>query len=140
MPVSVLFDTNILFSATGWRGRPYQCVELARTGRIEAVSCAHIMEELAGKLAAKLAFSPEQVAETLADYLGFMPLVSIAGTFHGITRDPEDNAVLECAVTAPVRFIITGDEDLLALHPFQGIEIIRAAEFLRRWQAGEIKE
>ena len=98
------------------------------------------MDELSEKLAAKLAFSPDQVAETLADYLGFMPLVSIAGTLAAVARDPDDNAVLECALTAPARFIITGDEDLLVLGTFQGVEIVRAAEFLRRWQAGEIKE
>jgi putative PIN family toxin of toxin-antitoxin system len=88
--------------------------------------------ELAEKLAAKLDFSPEQVAEALADYLGFMPLVNIAGIFKNASRDPEDNAVLECAVSASVRLIVTGDEDLLVLRTFQGIEIVRAAEFLRR--------
>ena len=74
------------------------------------------------------------------DYLGFLPLVSIAGTLDAVARDPDDNAVLECALTASARFLITGDEDLLVLHPFQSIEIVRAANFLRRWQAGEIKE
>jgi predicted nucleic acid-binding protein len=44
MPVTVVFDTNILFSAAGWRGRPYQCVALARAGKIQAVSCAHLMD------------------------------------------------------------------------------------------------
>jgi putative PIN family toxin of toxin-antitoxin system len=140
MALTVVFDTNILFSATGWRDRPYQGVELARAEKIQAVSCAHIMDELSEKLAAKLAFSPEQVSETLADYLGFMPLVSIAGTLDAVARDPDDNAVLECALTASARFIITGDEDLLVLHPFQGIKIVRAAEFLRRLEIGEIKD
>ena len=101
MALTVVFDTNILFSATGWRGRPYQCVELARTGKIKAVACTHIMDELEEKLGTKLAFSPDQVAETLADYLGFMPLASIAATPNPITRDPEDDAVLECAVRQP---------------------------------------
>jgi predicted nucleic acid-binding protein len=42
----VVFDTNILFSATGWRGNPFQCVEQARAGKIEAVSCVELLEEL----------------------------------------------------------------------------------------------
>ena len=25
----VVYDTNILFSATGWRGSPFRCLELA---------------------------------------------------------------------------------------------------------------
>jgi hypothetical protein len=28
----VVFDTNILFSAIGWRGRQYECLEYARNG------------------------------------------------------------------------------------------------------------
>ena len=56
-----------------------------------------------------------------------MPLVNIAGTLAAVARDPDDNAVLECALTAPARFIITGDEDLLVLDTFEGVEILRAA-------------
>lgn len=97
------------------------------------------MNELSEKLVAKLQFSPEQTAETLADYLSFMSLVSIAGGLDAVPRDPEDNAVLECALAAQARFIVTGDLDLLSLETFRGIEIVRAAEFMRRWQAGEIE-
>jgi uncharacterized protein len=140
MPITVVFDTNILFSATGWRGHPFKCVELARSGKIQTVSCAHIVDELTEKLVAKLHFSPEQTAETLADYLSFFRLVTIRGELNAVSRDPEDNAVLECALAVQARFIVTGDLDLLSLENFWGIEILRAAEFIRRWQAGEIQE
>lgn len=50
MPVTVVFDTNILFSASGWRGHPFRCVELARSGQIHAVTCPEILRELAEKL------------------------------------------------------------------------------------------
>jgi uncharacterized protein len=140
MPVTVVFDTNILFSATGWRGKPFQCVELARSGRLRAVTCPEVLRELTEKLAAKLAFSDRQVDETLADYLSFHALVNTAGLLHVVARDPEDNSILECAQAGQAQFVITGDDDLLALRSFQGIEIISAAEFLRRWQAGTIPQ
>ena len=138
MPVTVVFDTNILFSATGWRGNPFRCVELARAGRIRAVTCPEVLRELAEKLAAKLAFSDQQVDETLADYLSFHTVVDIPGVLDVVARDPEDNAVLECAQAGQARFIITGDDDLLTLKTYQGIDIISAAEFQRRWQAGTV--
>ena len=52
---------------------------------------------------------------------------------HRITacRDPKDNVVLEVAVAREVDYIVTGDEDLLVLHPFEGITIVGPAEFLR---------
>lgn len=130
MPLTVVFDTNILFSATGWRGNPFQCVERARTGEVAAVSCPELMEELAEKLELKLGFSPDQTAETLADYLSFVRLVDIPKTLDAVPRDAEDNAVLECAIEGGAEYVVTGDDDLLSLKTFRGIQIVRAREFL----------
>jgi len=128
--LTVVFDTNILFSATGWRGNPFQCVEHARAGRVEAVSCLELLEELAEKLELKLGFSPEQSADTLADYLCFLRVVPIPKTLDAVPRDPDDNAVLEAAIEGKAAFIVTGDDDLLSLESFRGIQIVRASEFL----------
>jgi putative PIN family toxin of toxin-antitoxin system len=45
-------------------------------------------------------------------------------------RDPKDDKFLELAVCGDANYIITGDADLLDLHPFQNITIIKAASFL----------
>ena len=130
MALTVVFDTNILFSAAGWRGKPFECVEQARAGKVQAVSCVELMEELAEKLEAKLGFSPEQSAETLADYLSFLRMANIPKTLNAVPRDPDDNAVLESALEANAKYVVTGDLDLLELKAFRGIEIVRASEFL----------
>jgi putative PIN family toxin of toxin-antitoxin system len=129
--ITAVFDTNILFSATGWRGNPFQCVERARVGEIQAVTCPELVEELAEKLELRLHFSAEQVAETLADYLGFLRVVQIAKVLHAVPRDPEDNMVLECAIEGQAQYVVSGDNDLLVLREFRGIQIVRASEFLK---------
>lgn len=113
-------------------------MELARSGQIRAVTCAEILSELAEKLPAKLAFSAEQTDETLADYLEFHRVVDIPGVLNAVPRDPEDNAVLEGAQAGQAQFIVTGDQDLLTLGSFRGMEIVTAVEFQRRWQTGGI--
>lgn len=45
-------------------------------------------------------------------------------------RDPKDDKFLEVAVSGRATHIVTGDTDLLALHPFQGIEILPPHRFL----------
>ncbi len=45
-------------------------------------------------------------------------------------RDPKDDKFLEVAVSGSANYIITGDQDLLALHPFRDISIISPAQFL----------
>ena len=47
-PIAV-YDTNILFSGTGWNGTPYHCLELVRQDRVEGVTCIEILDELAEK-------------------------------------------------------------------------------------------
>ncbi len=89
------------------------------------------MEELAEKLETKLGFSQEQAVETLADYLGFLRMVSIPKLLDAVPRDPEDNMVLECAIEGKAQYIVSGDKDLLVLKKFQGIQIVRASDFLR---------
>lgn len=130
MALTVVFDTNILFSATGWRGKPFECVELARAGKIETVTCAELMDEWAEKLELKFGFSAEQSAETIARYLSFARLVKIPRTLEAVPRDPDDNAVIECGIAGKATYVISGDRDLLELKKFQDIEIIRAGEFL----------
>jgi len=38
-----VFDTNIWISGLLWRGKPYQCLLLARTGMIKAVYCSEMV-------------------------------------------------------------------------------------------------
>lgn len=45
-------------------------------------------------------------------------------------RDPKDDMFLSLAVSANASCIVTGDNDLLVLHPFRGIPVITASEFI----------
>lgn len=46
-------------------------------------------------------------------------------------RDPKDDKFLEVAVAGGAEVIVTGDEDLKVLDPFEGIPIISPVKFLR---------
>ncbi len=47
-----------------------------------------------------------------------------------ICRDPKDNMYLEIAIAGKADLIITGDSDLLVLHPFCNIPVITPKMFL----------
>jgi len=127
----VVFDTNVIFSATGWRGNPYRCLELARNGVVEGVTCIELLDELEEKLRAKLRLPEDHIVETLADLLGFLRLVTIANTLNVVAADPDDDKVLECALVADATHIVTGDRrHLLPLRSYKGIEIVSPAEFV----------
>ncbi len=45
-------------------------------------------------------------------------------------RDPKDDKFLSLAVSGNATHIVTGDADLLVLHPFRGIEIVSPGAFV----------
>ena len=45
-------------------------------------------------------------------------------------NDASDNKLLELAIDAKARLIVSGDIDLRALHPFQGVAIISPSDFI----------
>jgi putative PIN family toxin of toxin-antitoxin system len=47
-------------------------------------------------------------------------------------RHPKDDKFLSLAVSGNADLILTGDNDLLVLHPFQGIDIISPTDYLTR--------
>lgn len=51
-------------------------------------------------------------------------------------RDPKDDALLELALNGEASHIVSGDADLLVLHPWQGTEILSPAVWLAR-EGGE---
>jgi uncharacterized protein len=131
MRLVAVFDTNILFSAVGWKGKPFECVEMARSRTVEGVTCRELLEELAEKLETKLLLPSEQVVETLADLMTFLRVVSIPGVLKAVVADPDDDKVLECAEVAGATHIVTGDRrHLLPMGSYKGIPIVTAADFL----------
>jgi putative PIN family toxin of toxin-antitoxin system len=47
-------------------------------------------------------------------------------------RDPNDDKFLDVAVNGGADVLITGDADLLALNPYEGIPILTAADYLAK--------
>jgi uncharacterized protein len=48
-----------------------------------------------------------------------------------VCRDPKDDKFLEVAIAGQADVIVTSDEDLAILGPFEGISMVSAANFLR---------
>jgi len=49
-----------------------------------------------------------------------------------VCRDPRDDKFLALAVCGRSEVLISGDKDLLVLHPFQDISILSPADFMQQ--------
>jgi putative PIN family toxin of toxin-antitoxin system len=132
--VKVVFDTNVVASASFWRGAPFDCLAAWAQGHCMAVVSAPLLAEY-----------HETVTELRLDYPNLKcvawvealtesaELVFPVERAAGATPDPDDEMILECALAAEADYIVSGDKKhLLALQQFQGIPIVSPAEFLRR--------
>ena len=133
MPERVVFDTNIWISGLLWRGRPYQCLLLARAKVVEHVYCTEMMAELSEKLRETFGFSENHIQAVLYDIRRISERVDIAGNVHVVADDPDDDKFIECALVADAKAIVSGDHHLLGLGNYEGIAMISAAEFLARF-------
>jgi putative PIN family toxin of toxin-antitoxin system len=133
MPERVVFDTNVIVSGLLWRGKPYQCLLLARAGLVQAIYCREMLAELSRKLEDKFGFSVNRIQAVLYDWRRHAQEVRITGDLHVVTADPDDDKFIECAQTAGATVIVSGDRHLLNLGQYEGIVILSPAEFVARF-------
>ena len=129
---TVVLDANIYVSALAFGGKPRRALRLGITRRVDVAISDPIRTEVLRTLRNKFRWSNERLAE--ADGLigaAARSVVPVA-TLHVVERDPDDDRVLECAVSAKAELIVTGDSDLLSLGEYEGIEIIQVTAFLDR--------
>lgn len=138
----LVLDTKVVFSALLWRGKPYQLLEtLSQHPDAHLFSSPALLEKLAEVLARpmaaqRLALVGVTANAVLALYRQVVEVVEPAFVPRVVLRDADDDQVIAAALAAQADFIVSGDDDLLAIGSYQGIRIVTAAEALRRIEAG----
>jgi putative PIN family toxin of toxin-antitoxin system len=130
----LIIDTNVLISRLLLPGSvPGQAVRKA-VAEDQLLASDDTIMELADVLA-RPRFDPYLSVDERRGFLRRfdriaerVPIIHVARA----CRDPKDDKFLELAVNGAAQLIITGDGDLLALHPFRGIDILTPAHYLSR--------
>ena len=135
--MKVVFDTNVVASASFWRGAPFDCLAAWAQGRCVAVVSSGLLAEYHETIEElRLDYPDRKCVEWVTALTESAELVFPVERAAGATPDPDDEMILECALAAEADFIVTGDKKhLLALRQFQGIPIVSPADFLRRLAA-----
>ncbi len=132
--IRAVLDTHVILSALLFGGRMGGLVRAWQTGRFQLLLSRAILEEILRLLAyAKFQLTEGEIREFIEE-----ELIPFAGTViirrHPVIRlrDPDDLAVVACALTGRARYLVTGDADLLSLERIRRLEVIRPAEFIGR--------
>ena len=130
MADTAVFDNNVFISALLWHGAAYQAILLAKAKIVRAVYCDSMLAELTEKLRSKFEFDENHIEAVVYQTRQYTEKVEIPGTLHVVTQDPDDDKVIECALVAGAKWIVSGDRHLLALGEYQGIRILNAQSFV----------
>jgi len=136
--IRVVVDTGVAISAVLLPGSvPRQAFDLAAgKGRllVSAATVAELDEVFRRPKFNKYVREDERL-EFLAALIREAEVVEVSEVVAEC-RDPKDNKFLELAVSGKASHVISGDADLLVLHPFRGVPILTPQDFLANMQAG----
>ena len=136
----VVLDTNILVSGLLWGGPPRQILVAARTQKLTLSTSQALLDELhivfqRRKFMMRFQIVGMTANEMIIEYAALARIVTPAPLPAPVCDDPDDDAVIACAVAASADVIVSGDDDLLRLGSYSTIQIITAAELLQRLAA-----
>lgn len=132
-----VIDTNVLLSALLWGGTPHALMEHVRNGAVTLISSPALLAELARvidrpKFDVILLRTNTSRAQTLAEVRLLAEVIDPPPLAQPVCRDKDDDAVLALAMAAQADIVISGDDDLLCLNPFEGIPILTPAQALQK--------
>ena len=127
----VVFDTNVLVSAIGFGGKPWDCLVLAFVGDVEMVTAEAAIAEFERVLGYdRLPFTEAERDQYPALIRAEATVVDPDESVQVIDDDPDDDLFLETALEAEADYIVSGDPHLTDLGVFRDIDIISPSDFL----------
>ena len=128
----IVIDTNIIISAVLMpASRPRQALDLARKSSLILMSQSVWLElsSVFHRPKFNKYITPQERNDFLEELEQQVIFIEITDSINEC-RDAKDNKYLELAVSGQAQYILTGDKDLLVLHPFLNIAIITVDNFL----------
>ena len=132
MMTKIVFDTNVLISATLWDNSVaqkflFRCIK----ENVQIFSSQEIIEEYKKILKRDFDYKEQEVGEIPEKVIQFLTLTTPSRKVDVVKEDVDDNKIIECALESNSEYIISYDKHLLKLKEFQGIKITQPEEALR---------
>ena len=128
--MKIVLDINVYISAAILGRVCEEIIQTCRFSDLKVFISKDIIDEIKNKLSHKFLWQDEQISLFLDSITEFCQIVEVEEKVNHIKNDPDDERILECAISADCDFIISGDNHLLKLKSYEGIKILNPADFL----------
>lgn len=122
--MKIVLDTNVFIAAALKGGFSEDIIKMAANKQILLLCSEDILEELREKLRTKFGWSEKDTMFFVNTIKEAAEVIQIKQKSHIVTRDPDDNKVLECAQSGNADLIVSSDQDLIRLKKFGKAAII----------------
>jgi putative PIN family toxin of toxin-antitoxin system len=126
----VVIDTNVWISGLIFGGKPEIIIKLFIDGKIDVIISEEILTELRRIISTKFPLFKPKLGLLEASIREDSVLVHLGNNTITVSRDIDDNKIIETAVMGKADFVVTGDDDLLVLKIYENIRIIKPKVFL----------
>ncbi len=132
----VVLDANIVISALiSSKGYPARIVDAWLRGHLDVLISPPIIDEILRVTAyQRIQKKYPMVKERRLEFVELLSeqgiLVEPEERLHVVEEDESDNRYVECAAAGSAQYIVSGDEHLLRVGNYRGIEIITPAAFV----------
>jgi len=136
--IRVCLDTNVIVSGLiSSSGAPFEVLEAWRNREFILLTSDEIIAEVSKVLEypkVKKAFlvTDEDIEQFILHLSKYSQRTPGELKPEVVTEDPSDNMFLACAVEGNAGFIVSGDNHLLNLETYQGIQILAPREFIKQ--------
>ena len=120
----LVLDTNVYIASFLGKQLATDIIRLAQRNKVELFISPDIIEELTATLQRKLRVEEDLIAEFVDLISLCTEVVNPEEKLKVVAADPDDNAIVECAVAAKAHLIITMDKHLLKLKQYRHIGIV----------------
>lgn len=128
--MKVLFDTNVYIAEALLGEAAETMVSATENASWRIYVCDQILDEIEPVLTESLGFSKRLARLTRQRCARRGIYVADQPSRHEVPDDPKDSPILRAALNAGVDYLVTNDEHLLKLNPYEGVRIVSMTEYL----------
>lgn len=133
--MKVVLDTNVLASGIFWSGYPFEIIQAVDEGRLEMVMTKEIFNEYTRVITSlghrcKKGMNVGEILNTIKIKAHWSTPVLLA---YPVCEDSDDDKFIECAVSAKVKLIVSGDKLLLRCSGYHSIDILPPRSFVMKY-------
>lgn len=131
--MKVVVDTNVVISGVFFGGVPGRVLEAWRDELIELVVSAEVLDEyrrVGERL--EVQFPGVSLTPFLALVVANSKIVEPDSLSSPVSRDPNDDPFIACAVAGGCDAIVSGDRHLLEVSGYEGIDVLTPRQLLDR--------